>query len=439
MTGWPTMPDPDVYYGPAGEFVLRTAPHTESDPMALLAQFLVCFGAVVGRTAHYAVEASRHYANEYVVLVGPSSKGRKGSSWDHVERAISHVEPTFIDRCIASGMSSGEGLIAAVADDEQQQQQPEKRRLVLEPEFAQVMKVLAREGNTLSPVVRNAWDGKMLQTMVRNSPLRASNAHIAIVGHITKDELLRHLNATELANGFFNRFMLVAVQRSKKLPFGGTMKDKDLDDVRAQVAAAILHAGRRNQPVAFDHDARETWIAVYDDLSNGHPGMWGAATARAEAHAVRLALMYALLDCSPVIRPQHLNAALAFWTYSSQSARWVFGDSLGDPTADDIWDMAKVNPQGVTRSRSPTCSAATRRRARSTEPSTPSLRLVGCREMSSARAGQGVRPPSGAPSRRSISDRMALQYVAYRRATDYYLLGVKLARAVHSRRRREQW
>lgn len=31
--------------------------------MALLAQFLVCFGTALGRTAHYAVEASRHFGN----------------------------------------------------------------------------------------------------------------------------------------------------------------------------------------------------------------------------------------------------------------------------------------------------------------------------------------------------------------------------------------
>ncbi|MBV9799240.1 MAG: hypothetical protein JO039_14435 [Solirubrobacterales bacterium] len=36
-----------------------------------------------------------------------------------------------------------------------------------------------------------------------------------ITGHITKGELLRFVTGTELANGFFNRFPVVAVQRSK--------------------------------------------------------------------------------------------------------------------------------------------------------------------------------------------------------------------------------
>ena len=59
---WPAAPAEAVFHGPAGEFVLRTDPHTESHPMALLSQFLVAFGTATGRNAHYAVEASRHHA-----------------------------------------------------------------------------------------------------------------------------------------------------------------------------------------------------------------------------------------------------------------------------------------------------------------------------------------------------------------------------------------
>ena len=54
-------------------------------------------------------------------------------------------------------MSSGEGLIAQVrdpADDKDTHTPADKRRLVIEPEFAQTLKVLAREGNTLSAIVR---------------------------------------------------------------------------------------------------------------------------------------------------------------------------------------------------------------------------------------------------------------------------------------------
>ncbi len=219
---------------------------------------------------------------------------------------------------------------------------------MLEQEFAQVLKVLSREGNTLSPIVRQAWDGDTLQTMVRNNPLRASAAHIGIVGHITKDELLRYLTATELANGFFNRFLLIAVDRSKLLPFGSAIDPDQLAGIADAVRLALRFAGA-HRPLAFDDAARERWIASYADLSAGLPGLAGAATARAEAHVVRLALIYALLDCSPSIRITHLEAGLAVWRYSTNSARWIFGDSLGDPTADEIWASAKERPAGLTR------------------------------------------------------------------------------------------
>jgi hypothetical protein len=352
MTGpWPTPADDAVFHGLAGEFVALTEPHSEAHPMALLAQFLVAFGAACGRGAHYPVEASRHHPNEFCVLVGPSAKGRKGSSWDHVEACLAATDAAFVDGGLVAGLSSGEGLIAHVRDaaDEDDSDAPDdKRRLVLEQEFAQVLKVLAREGNTLSPVVRQAWDGKPLQTMVRHSPLRAREAHIAIIGHITRDELLRYLNATELANGFFNRFLLIAVDRSKLLPFGGTLRPAALTAVSDRLRAAVRFA-QTGGPLTFDDHARERWIAAYPVLSRGEAGLLGAATARAEAHTVRLALLYALLDSSPAIRLPHLEAALAVWTYSYSSARWIFGDSLGDPTADDIWALAKDRADGVTR------------------------------------------------------------------------------------------
>ena len=51
---------------------------------------------------------------------------------------------------------------------------------------------------------------------------------------------------------------------------------------------------------------------------------------------LRISVLYAILDRSDAIRPAHLMAALAIWQYAFDSARWVFGDTLGDPVADAI-------------------------------------------------------------------------------------------------------
>jgi hypothetical protein len=85
-SGWPEPPAAAAYHGLAGEIVWAVAPHTEADPVAVLVQLLVAYGALVGGGAWFEVEADRHYPNEFAVLVGDSAVSRKGSALGHVKR-----------------------------------------------------------------------------------------------------------------------------------------------------------------------------------------------------------------------------------------------------------------------------------------------------------------------------------------------------------------
>jgi hypothetical protein len=76
----------------------------------------------------------------------------------------------------------------------------------------------------------------------------------------------------------------------------------------------------------------------------------GAVVARAEAQTIRLALLYALLDGNNEIDVVHLRAALAVWGYCEESARYIFGERLGDPVADEILNgLRHAGDKGVTR------------------------------------------------------------------------------------------
>lgn len=346
--GWPAPPDPVVYTGLAGKIVASLAPHTEADPIAILASLLVGFGSLVGSEAHYLVGPTAHRANEFAVLVGPSGAGRKGSSWDTVETILSRVDPHWADLRVVSGLSSGEGLIWHLRDRDEPIK-PDRRLLVLEPEYASVLKAISRETSTLSPVVRNAWDHRRLQVITKHDPARATDAHVSIVAHITADELLRHVGATEIANGFLNRFLLVCVRRSRLLPEGGQPDPATIVSLSTTLANAASFARRAHQ-VHMDERARTLWWQAYPRLSATRPGLWGAATARAEAHVVRLALIYALLDRRGRITTTHLKAALGLWDYAARSALYIFGDNLGDPIADEIRRALVEHPDGLTRS-----------------------------------------------------------------------------------------
>ena len=97
-----------------------------------------------------------------------------------------------------------------------------------------------------------------------------------------------------------------------------------------------LDAARRCATIHRDPEANEAWEAVYPELTAERPGMFGAITARAEAHVLRLSVIYALLDGGAIVRLPHLEAALAVWQYAEDSARFIFGDATGDPIADRV-------------------------------------------------------------------------------------------------------
>lgn len=349
-SGWPAPVNEAAFHGLAGRVVRAIEPHSEADPVALLVQCLVMVGSLVGRGPYFTVEADQHRANLYATLVGESSKARKGSSWGHNERLGRSVDPSWGER-IESGLTSGEGLLWAVRDPEQRAEGEDegvadKRLLIFESEFANVLRVLERQGNRLSTVVRDAWDGRPLRTLTRTTAAKATGAHISIVGHITTDELRRYLDRTEVANGFGNRFLWLGVRRSKLLPEGGRMHTVDVEALVRDLREAVRFAGTVGR-VERDDEARERWHEIYAELSEGRPGIAGALTGRAEAQVLRLALVYALLDLSDTIRLPHLEAALAFWDYSLRSVVHIFGASLGDPTADTILDAIRRAAPGA--------------------------------------------------------------------------------------------
>jgi hypothetical protein len=225
----------------------------------------------------------------------------------------------------------------------------DKRLLVTETEFAKVLAVMERQGNSLSPVLRDAWDGGVLSTMTKTSPLKATGAHISIIGHITEYELQTRVTQTDAANGLVNRFMFFCVKRSKLLPFGG--EDLDEDAFRSlvdQISRAIEFAKSVGQ-VRMTAAAREIWASEYEKLTADQAGLLGAVIARSEAQVVRLALLYALLDHRDVIDAVHLQAAQAVWDYSEASAVRIFGDALGDPVADEILRALQQANDGLTR------------------------------------------------------------------------------------------
>jgi hypothetical protein len=238
----------------------------------------------------------------------------------------------------------------------------DKRLLVTEPEFASVLQRAERETNTLSAIIRQAWDTGNLRVLTKKQSARATDAHISLIGHITRDELRRLLSSTEAANGFANRFLWVCSKRSNCLPDGGGLDQVDFSDVIQRLKDAASFA-RTVSRMERDSAARSIWHRVYPELSEGQPGLFGAVTSRAEAQVLRLQCHFALLDRSAVVRAEHLMAALAVWEYCAASARFIFGNALGDATADEILRALRGRPAGMTRTEIRECFSGNKQSA----------------------------------------------------------------------------
>src|SRR5271154_1786946 len=124
-SGYPRLPAAALH-GLAGTVVRTIAPHTEAHPAAILLQLLAAFGNLLGRGPHCMVDATRHGLNLFVVLVGDSSKGRKGTSWSQIARLFSEVDHPWLSTRVSSARLAASGLVYALRD----QQPPTDRRLL---------------------------------------------------------------------------------------------------------------------------------------------------------------------------------------------------------------------------------------------------------------------------------------------------------------------
>jgi hypothetical protein len=338
---------PAALHGLAGDIVRSLAPHTEADPAALLLQLLALYGNLAGPAPHALVGPTRHGLNLFVVLVGDSSKARKGTSWRQIEALFSGVDPDWAADRIINAPPTSAGIFECLRD----RQEPSDRRLVLlAEEFASLLYCLGRKAGQLSSLLRSAWDGGNLSGTDGHHHVQATAAHISLIGHIHQSDLARHLGRNEIQNGFANRCLWAGVRRSQVLPNGGSLPAEQLSAYVRELSRAVQWL--TNQPELIFHrtqDADALWNDSYPALSQSRPDVYGAATSRAEAQVLRLSAIYAALDATASIETCHLQAALAVWNYCQESARLFFDGAPIDAVARRINEAIVTSGAGLSK------------------------------------------------------------------------------------------
>lgn len=341
--------------GFVGEVVNAVHSTVEANKESILIQFLACFGNCIGRTAHFVAAEDRHYANLFVVIVGQSSRGRKGQALNAVKALFDGVDDEWFKNRVKKGLASGEGLISHIKDaNPLNESDPfnlieDKRLLSTESEFSSVLKVSQREGNILSQILRDSWDGVKLQTLTKINPITATDPMVSIIGHITDAELLKFMCATEIANGLGNRFMYVRAKKDKSLPDPEPLEPALKTRIQSELRARI-HKAKSVGRMEFTRNAKTYWDEFYGSLNDKDLTVVGMLTSRQEPQVRRLAMIISLVNGLSQIDVDSLVFAEKIFNYSIETLREIYGHSFGDAFTDRLYDLLKQTPEGLSRS-----------------------------------------------------------------------------------------
>jgi len=291
---FPQAMDSQAFYGIADEIIKIIEPEAESSLEAILSQFLVAFGNVIGR-GPYKFQSAPHHLNEFCVLAGATSFGRKGTAWYAIENLLGCLSQSWLAERIRDGFPSGESIIHAVRDPRTiktkkgQEQDPgvtDKRLLILEEEFSQFLTTAARAGNTLSSMIRKAWDAKTyLHNEGKISPEKATGAHISLTGHITRNELLKVIQEIENQNGFSNRILWIATYRRKIIPEPKPInwKEDHCDIVQRLLEIIETFESRDKTELRWSTEGSVAWAKFYRSSKDVGTGILGSIIARSVA------------------------------------------------------------------------------------------------------------------------------------------------------------
>jgi len=334
---------------------------SEAHPVAVAVHFISLFCCAIGRNAFQHIGDATVHARPFFLVVGKSGKARKGTS-EVTAREVARLADALLRKRNGStdrlrihdgGLSSGEGVAWAIRDprapdDNGKGADPgvrDKRLMVIESEFANLLAQTKREGNTLSAIVRNLFDGRTLEPMTKTNQVTASDPHVVVTGHITMHELREKSTENDAANGLLNRFLAVHVYRPKLVALPRKTDPAVMEALAARMAGAIDFAtrgdphGRNTLEVSLSAAASECWCELYPEISRDREGVTGSLMARSEVYARILAMVFALLDRRSTIEPGDILMAAQWVDYWRQSIDYIW--RAGDE-ADDLDDFTKA-------------------------------------------------------------------------------------------------
>jgi len=350
-------PDPSCLYGLVGDVAQAGSANTEANRFAIAAAMLAYLGAAVGRGPFMPIGDDWNHARLFMVHVGRSSRGRKGTAKKlifRINNAVKALDEYLVPQVHRGGLSTREGLALMIHDGykDGKNEVPavvDKRLLVVESEFVNILHQSKRDGNTLSAALRDAWDGTSIRPAVKTCRVWATDPHIGMIGDVTPSELRELMHARELTNGFANRFIFFWAEGDKVVPFPKFTAKDVVDGLAARVAQVLRFAGADRyvdmdvMRMEFSPEAASFYEQLYrGELRDRSAGehITGLLDRRAPV-LLRLAMLFALTDQTSIVDVVHVNAAMSWVRYWVDSVKFIFQSAVDEAGAAEVTENAR--------------------------------------------------------------------------------------------------
>jgi len=333
---------------------------SEVSPVAPGMACLSWLSAQIGRDAYIQIGNVRHPIAINVLHVGRSMRAAKSESIALLLRTESAIRDgldcgsdALLGQRRRGGLSSSQDIALFVHDgyrvgNEHVPPIDDKRLWLYELPFSALLKRMKLGGDALSETLCDVFDGRSIRLVTKTLRLLATSPHIAVHATITPAEFRSTLEQNVFHHGLASRFLIFWAERIHTVPVPSPTDAKRVASLAKALRAVVTFARgdypktRYSRLMELSSEARELYEAFYPSLRGGDS--WGEiGTGLLDWLApitMRIAAVYALADLSLVIRPEHMEAALACAAYHRDSVRYVLaaGEADQQQRAGDLAD-----------------------------------------------------------------------------------------------------
>jgi len=291
---------PTINAGVAGQFADAYSEISEAPHHFYLLVFLACLGSILAPIVTIK-SLLKVCSRLYMILLGPSGRGRKSTPMSHTTDFLKSVTPRF---SMMHNVNSGEGLAVFLEKN--------PSTLLVFDEFATFVAKATQKNNTLLGAVTSFFEQNTYQTATKDKQLVIENAHLSLLAACTTDTWEKCWVSDFTAIGLVNRLFLVPGIMEKLVSIPPRLPISKWKLLR-ETTLSVIHIAEFVKEYDLTGEARDlydTWYRHVLDHKSVH-------SVRLDTYALRLMLLLAVargdeaIDCE-VVRD---SIKIANWQY----------------------------------------------------------------------------------------------------------------------------